>query len=189
MKKSLSFIMLLALLITIVPGKSLAEESTKLPTIGEGSEIIITEEKEPSVDPDTLSNTATTIYESESSSGIQSIIKPLGLSFAGGTIACYTIGKNAYCPWTIKVKGDVITYSKVIVYLEKDYGFLKGGWKDYSTFSFKYKVSSPSTHISNEASFRLSKGSYRARLGGSFITLENGPYSAIANGASYFEIK
>lgn len=41
----------------------------------------------------------------------------------------------------------------------------------------------------NESSDRLSAGKYRAKLGGTIRTVQNGTYSAIANGYSYFEVK
>ncbi|MFZ3590611.1 hypothetical protein ACOI1C_15510 [Bacillus sp. DJP31] len=99
------------------------------------------------------------------------------------------MSSNAYCPWTIQVGGDVITYSNVIVYLERYEGFLSGGWERYSTFKFQYPVNIATSTIRNEASFNLPKGSYRVKLGGNFTTAKNGVYSAIANGPSYFDIK
>lgn len=108
--------MLLLFFFIVVPTQSLVEEIA--PTV-EGSEVIITEEKEPS---------------------------------------------------------------------EKHYGLVQG-WKDYSTFSFKHSVNIPTKTIRNEASFRLASGSYRVKIGGSFITAKNGKYDALANGPFYFTVK
>ncbi|WP_146551276.1 hypothetical protein [Rummeliibacillus sp. SL167] len=182
MKKWLSIVFLASLLFITLPIVSKAMEIE--PTV-EGSEVLMTEEQESSVDVNSLPNVANSVF----TPGTTGEMQTFGLKFARGTIGCFTVGSNVYCPWTIEVGGDVIVQSKVIVYLEKDYGFLNGGWKNYSTFSFNYPVNIPTSTISNEASFRLSKGAYRAKLGGSFITAKNGVYSAIANGASYFEIK
>lgn len=71
---------------------------------------------------------------------------------------------------------------------EKHYGLFQG-WKDYSTFSFKHSVNIPTKTIRNEASFRLASGSYRVKIGGSFITAKNGKYDALANGPFYFTVK
>lgn len=154
-----------------------------------GSKIVIKEEKEPSVDVSTLPNIAESTFAPKSKTKSSGDFQTLGIDFARGTISCYVIGSDAFCPWTIQVGGDVITYSNVKVYLERDYGWLNGGWEPYSTFSFNYPIYTPSSTIRNEASFRLPKGSYRVKLGGTFTTLKNGVYSAVANGASYFEIK
>lgn len=183
MKKLLRFILLSVLLITLLPGNTFAKE--KVEYLKKGSDVIVTEEKEPSVDVNTLPNGATSLFAPETSGGTY---QTYGLSFARGTISCYTIGIDAYCPWTIQVGGDVITYSNVIVYLEKNYGWLNGGWEDYSSFSFKYPVNIATSTIRNEASFRLPAGEYRVRLGGNFTTAKNGIYSAFANDPASFEI-
>lgn len=184
MKKLLSLILLSVLLISLAPVNTFATESVDY--LKEGSDLIITEEKEPSVDVSTLPNAASTLFAPESS---EDMIQTYGLNFASGTIACYTMGSDAFCPWTIQVGGDVITYSNVIVYLEKDHGWLNGGWEPYSTFKFNYPVNISTSTIRNEASFRLPAGKYRVKLGGNFTTLKNGVYSALANDPANFEIK
>lgn len=181
MKKYAVFLLLLFFFI-VVQTQSLAEEIA--PTV-EGSEVIITEEKEPSIDVNTLQDSVTTLFAPESADDQN---QPRGLSFARGIISCMVMGSDVYCPWTIEVGGDVITYSNVIVFLEKHYGLFQG-WKDYSTFSFKHSVNIPTNRLRNEASFRLAPGNYRVKLGGSFITAKNGKYDALANGPFYFTVK
>ncbi|MFC6041193.1 hypothetical protein ACFPYN_17400, partial [Paenisporosarcina macmurdoensis] len=142
--------------------------------------------KEASVDVNTLPNVVETTFTPQSTNTGE--FQTYGLSFARGSVSCYTISSNAYCPWNIQVGGDVIIYSNVIVYLERDEGFLNGGWERYSTFNFRYPVNIATSTIRNEASFKLPKGSYRVKLGGNFTTAKNGIYSAVANGSSYFKI-
>lgn len=99
--------------------------------------------------------TAYTDYAPEKSNhSDESQISPLGLDFARGTIACYVIGKDAYCPWTIQVGGDLISYSNVTVEIQKDYGFFNGGWQHYKTHTFRYPINTPSSTIRNESSDR-----------------------------------
>ncbi|WP_404450240.1 hypothetical protein LG307_10640 [Sutcliffiella horikoshii] len=112
-----------------------------------------------------------------------------GLTFASGTVSCYVIGSDSFCPWTIQVGGDVIIRSDVQVIFEKHHGFLSGGWKHYKTRDQKYPVNIATSTIRGEVSERLAPGKYRVKLGGTFITRKNGVYAPVAHGWSYFEIK
>lgn len=185
-KNVLKIFLSAVILLSLFSPNAFASEK-EIPYTEKDSEVTITEELEQSIDVNELPNTGEATFTPDSKNNEE--FQTFGLSFARGTIGCYTIGSNAYCPWTIQVGGDVVNYSNVVVYLERNEGFLNGGWERYSTFNFNYRVNVPTSTIRNEASFRLPKGSYRAKLGGSFITVKNGKYSAIANGPSYFEIK
>ena len=197
MKKALYLFLFSLFLIVAIPSQSKAEETVppeEEEVVPETTEVI-TEERVPSVDENTLPNVSTIDFEVSTGgptlpgeTGGPPPITTHGLNFAKGTIGCYTMSKNAYCPWTIKVGGDTISYSNVRVYLEKHYGMYKG-WKAYKTFKFDYQIYRPTSTIRNEASAQLTKGKYRATLGGSFLTVKNGRYDAIANGKSYFEVK
>lgn len=159
-----SFILLLCLVTTIVPTNSKAEE----------------------IDP-IITNTTEFIFAPESE--LTNEIQPLGLSFARGFIGCRTVGKDTYCDWNIQVGGDVINYSNVKVIIEKNHGLFGGGWKHYTSTSYNWPVNPPLATIRNQAHYQLPKGSYRAKLGGTFTTVKNGVYSAIANGHHFFEVK
>ncbi|MEK4013320.1 hypothetical protein [Peribacillus sp. FSL M8-0224] len=186
MRKVLFLFLFSVLLFTSFPNQSKAEETGPSKELTE----VIIQEAEPTIDLDSLPNLANTDYSPNSlSNGNESVITPYGLSFARGTVGCYVISKSAYCPWTIQVGGDVIAYSNVKVTIQKHHGFLKGGWKNYKTHNFSYPINRPTSTIRNESSDRLSAGKYRAKLGGTFRTVKNGTYSAIANGYSYFEVK
>ncbi len=74
-------------------------------------------------------NEASILFSPESSNDE---IKTKGLDFAGGNIVCKTSGKDAYCDWVIKVKGDYINVSNVEVILKKDSDF------------FNYRLYTPS---------------------------------------------
>lgn len=137
-----------------------------------------------------VGNTATTDYAPiNKKTGTGGGVSTFGLDFARGTVSCYSISNNVYCPWTIQVGGDVISYSNVTVEIQKDHGFLNGGWEPHKTLPFNYRINTPSSTIRNEGSTTLSDGAYRARLGGTFTTVKNGVYGAWANGWSYFEVK
>lgn len=86
-------------------------------------------------------NEASILFSPESSNDE---IKTKGLDFAGGNIVCKTSGKDAYCDWVIKVKGDYINVSNVEVILKKDSDFLNGGCKTYKNYFFNYRLYTPS---------------------------------------------
>lgn len=132
------------------------------------------------------SNIGSTTFSPESSEGE---FQTFGLSFARGTISCMVMGNDAFCPWTIQIGGDVFSYSNVKVTLYRDEGFLNGGYEVYATSSFNHRVIDGGSYLRNEAQWRLPKGHYKAYLGGTFTTVKNGVYSAVASNPAVFEIK
>ncbi|EFI68757.1 hypothetical protein JIN86_19590 [Lysinibacillus sp. HST-98] len=183
MKKIFALALLLILTVVIAPSKSFANENNDF--ISSNPISIENYEGNEEAIQSNIGSTTFAPEQSEQSDEIQTF----GLDFARGTISCYVMGSDAFCPWTIQVGGDVITYSNVVVTLKRDEGWLNGGYKDYTTFSFKYPVNIATSTIRNEASFRLPKGHYKAYLGGNFTTAKNGVYSAVVSDPAVFEIK
>jgi hypothetical protein len=174
MKKFLYVFLFATLLFTSFPSLSKAEGSVS--DGGKSKEVVYSEP-------------AYTEYRPTQKLEKENQIKPLGLDFARGTVSCYVMDSDAFCPWNIQVGGDVITYSNVTVVIEKNHGFLSGGWKHFKTHYQTYPVNISTSTIRGEVSNRLASGSYRVKLGGNFTTMKNGVYQAWANGYSYFEIK
>ncbi|MEK3973699.1 hypothetical protein [Psychrobacillus sp. FSL K6-1267] len=134
------------------------------------------------------SNGAQTQYGPEKSNDEE--ISPLKFKIENGFIACMPYGGRTDCNWNIKVTGDYFVYNGVTIDIQKNHGWLNGGWKAYDSYSYNYKISE-SANIStlrNTKTFDLPKGEYRARLGGTFILLTNGTFVPIGYDWANFEV-
>ncbi len=106
-----------------------------------------------------------------------------------GTITCKASGKSAICNWTITVKNDLIKYSSVYVHYEKFDG-KKGKWVSAGNTRHEYGINLPTKTIRDQSSkHNLSKGNYRAKLGGTFTGVKYGAYAAYATKPATFTIK
>ncbi|HHW36172.1 MAG TPA: hypothetical protein GXX18_02565 [Bacillales bacterium] len=108
-------------------------------------------------------------------------------STAGGNVACMNYNGIAECNWYVTAN-ELITYSNVKVILESYEGFLNGGWKEYDSKNFSYPVNIATKTIRNQANFFVGPGTYRAKFGGSFTTIEGVYYPFISN-PSTFEVQ
>lgn len=106
-----------------------------------------------------------------------------------GTITCKASGKSGICNWTITASNDLISYSSVYVHYEKFDG-KKGKWVSAGNTRHEYGINLPTKTIRDQSSIHnLSKGNYRAKLGGTFTGVKYGAYAAYASKPATFTIK
>lgn len=104
-----------------------------------------------------------------------------------GRIDCVaTSTGGAICDWRIAAGFKKINYSNVQVIFEKWENF---AWKYVSTSNFNYPVNPPKSVIEDQAGIgMLNPGFYRARLGGTFLTVEDGRFVASAETPATFTV-
>lgn len=135
------------------------------------------------------SNEAQTQYAPETSNDGE--ISTKAIKIENGFIGCMPYGSRTDCNWNIRVKGDTFVHNGVHINIQKNHGWLNGGWKDYTTYKYNYAISESAsiTTLRNTRTFSLPKGEYRARLGGTFILLKSGKYIPIGHGWANFTVK
>jgi hypothetical protein len=126
---------------------------------------------------ESVSNEASTQYSPQNKGEVST----KAIDIENGFIACMAYSGRADCNWHIRISGDIFVYNGVRIDIQKNYGWLNGGWKNYTSYQYNYAISESAsiTTLRNTKTFTLPKGEYRARLGGTFITAEHGTYTPI----------